>query len=219
MHFHIGKSPPEPVPGEIPLHRLDSPEAHELRELLLIEADLDYALNAVELVRQIGGEDLPPDKRVMRRSLMSDAIIQFCACFGKTEPFKLDLEEVFANAKGDWRTFFLEVLAKRDAYAAHRFGADRQCEIVVAIDPETGTPSNVGHIKSEWAGYVDQDLVQLGAAIVTARAHVRNRIAPLMAELERQVQEMTAEDLKTLPRCFLSAPANARTSRSKERLV
>jgi hypothetical protein len=128
--FHI-----EGFPNAVKVLKLDVPRARLVADLLLHQADLDFAL------RCVNGINLVPEEPVeLREGLWRSAIVHFIKCFGKNKSrFSLALKQVY---KGD-----LEALAAfryfknlRDKHVVHDENAFSQCLPSAILNRQGFTP-------------------------------------------------------------------------------
>lgn len=195
--------------------RIDTPEARELAELLMMESDLRHANRALKIAADMLPEENDLDGAAIRLSLVRDAIVQVCACFGPTEPFKLNLDEVPSVADQQWQDFYRFILDKRDTFAAHRFGPDRQCEIMAFVGEGVGPRTS--HIRSSWCGFADADHGNFISFVGRVGLHVEGRIKTMTEIVNLQLAQMSSEELGALPEALITVAGSLRTSREKYR--
>ncbi len=194
------------------IKKVETPEARELAELHLLKVDLDHAHRALELAFNMPEQG--EDGHVVVLSLLRDAIVQFCACFGKSEPYKLDKNEVF-KGRDNWEMAFDAILDKRDTFAAHRFGPDRQCDILAGF--LAGSTPQAGYINLVWTGFTPEQAPNVLLLVAIAREYVEGKIAAQTAVVNQQLAGMTQEELIALPDNLVTAPGLLRQSRERHR--
>lgn len=180
----------------------------------MMRADLKHANRALKIVADIPRQE-NPDVQAIRLGLTRDAIVQLCACFGKTEPFKLNILEVPGIEDQQWQDFYKFILDKRDTSIAHRFGPDRQCEIM-AFTGE-GIQPRTSYVVSSWSGFSDQDHGNLISLVGRVGMYVDGRIEEMTEVVDRQLAAMSSEELSALPEAVITVAENLRTSREKHR--
>jgi hypothetical protein len=102
----------------------------------------------------------------------------------------------------------------RDAYAAHKFGAQRQCVVGVIQDPIAGI--GIGQLFALYQGQVKSDGPQIIAFMQATAAYLDQKAERLKADLLDEVQKMTPEQIQSLPIGTIRGlhPSEARMSRN-----
>jgi hypothetical protein len=133
-----------------PMKALNTPSAQEYAENILLLMDMRESLAAMECWERRFASSRDPEDQLIGLSLFRDAIVQFVGCFDKTAKFPLNAEKIYGDHEGGLSSFqwFKDF---RDAYAAHKFGAQRQCIVGVISH---GGQRDVAHL---WAQYRGQN--------------------------------------------------------------
>jgi hypothetical protein len=119
------------------LRKLNTPLAHEVAEHVLLQEDMKSSLDAMRLWSEKYAERLPgTEEGIIGKSLFRDAIIQFVGCFDKSAKYPLSPDDVYGPTNN--LPLFEWFKNMRDAYAAHKFGAQRQCIAGVMQHPQHG---------------------------------------------------------------------------------
>jgi hypothetical protein len=134
--------------SESALKALNTPLAKEYAENLLLQADMRRSLDAMECWerRFAGASDL--EDRLIGASLFRDAIVQFVGCFDKSAQFPLSAEAIY-GADPSGLASFQWFKDTRDAYAGHKFGAQRQCVVGVVVK---NSQRGFGHLVANYRG-------------------------------------------------------------------
>jgi hypothetical protein len=187
------------------LHRLDTPLAHELAEHLVLKHDMDRSLSTMRLW-QAKYISRPPDTEdgIIGRSLFRDAIIQFVGCFGSNPKISLQPEQVYPSENG--QKFYAWFKNMRDAYAAHKFGAQRQCVVGVTIHPVHGPA--LGTLSAMYVGAKREDAPKIVSFMETGSAFLDAKVKELNDSLLLQVTAMSADQITSLPIAQVSTLAD-----------
>ncbi len=184
---------------ERPLRQVDTPLAKELAEYILIQKDLQGAIAAMTLWHESYAEQ-PVDtpQRLIGTSLFRDSIVQFVACFDPSSSHPLSAEEIYGHDPKGVSSFqwFKDI---RDSYAAHRFGAFRQCTTGVIQNPITGLVAGVGHIAAAYKGQNKADGPILTGFMQTALNFVDTKVQHLTFSFQAEASALTKEQIETLP--------------------
>lgn len=178
------------------LKALETPLAHELAETLLHQVDMRSSIAAIKLWHEKFASSDNDETRLIGQSLFRDAIIMFVGCFDKTSEFPLDANEIYGKDPNGLASFqwFKDI---RDAYAAHKFGAQRQCVVGVITHPETGEVG-FGNLFARYVGQNKEDGPQLQGFMQTAEKHLDQRVTELQQKLLAFIQAMTPEQIAAL---------------------
>jgi hypothetical protein len=181
-------------------YEVTTPEALALAEFDLIVHDLSTAKTSLEIIYQQAQGEATPSQMHICQALFRDAVVQFVECFGK---HGLNDKDVYQNVNGGLET--IEYFKRlRDGYAAHRFGAGRQCAVVVTeLAPDQfafgrfhlmmGIPSPA--ILPDYISFVE---VAIKAA--------RSRADELSTAVAQQLDVMTAAEIRALKRLAMRTP-------------
>jgi len=200
----------------VPMLELTSPIAKELTEYILLQHDIkaSHASLTVWFKRFCGPSDeKEPDDAVIGASVFRDSIIMFMGCFDRSAPLFLDEAEVYKTTLGG-AEYFQWLRDMRDAYAAHKFGALRQCAVGVLLDGN-GDVLGIGQFSSIYLGPAKEAEGQMLQFIAIAGNYVAAKIKELEARLKQEANDMTREERAKLKTARLHGvdPANVRTSR------
>lgn len=195
-----GGSPPDgPGGGEIA-----TPEALELAEYILIAGDLDASLIGIRAVRTSIGAIASKEALAICEAIFRDAIVQFVGCFDIPKQPCLSSEAVFgANATTAESFRFMKDL--RDTYAAHRFGPQRQCFIIVR-EREDGSGHEVGNYRVSFSMPHDDVLPEYERMVRIAQRAIQKKIAAASSIVEQQVRDLGAEGVAKLPPVRVKVP-------------
>lgn len=186
-------------------HELTFPEALELGEMRLIEADLKAAILSLSTLHaQYPKGGGPPVDAPFCTALYRDAVIQFAACFDHKNGLKTD--EVYAGVEGA-AAYMKHLRAIRDTFIGHTFGPMRQFS--VAVVPGTlRRPHQLHHalfIFSTPATATSVD--QLARFIEIARRHAVEKYEAAEKAVKERLKTMTVADLRALPLAVMDAPS------------
>lgn len=149
-------------------------------------------------MRQFAGPEPTTDERLIAASLFRDCVYQFVACFDKSAPLFLSPEEIYGHTNGG-TTCFRWLRDMRDGYCAHKFGAQRQCQIGVVASND-GFKSQ-GFFKSTFIGPNREDYPQLIGFFLLSLNHVQQRLEILRQEVQREIDALNLEEINSLPIC------------------
>jgi hypothetical protein len=197
-----------------PLRKLDTPLAQELADLLLHQHDLKSSMAALRLWQEKYAEqDSATEAGIIGKSLFRDSIVQFVGCFDKGAKFRLAADEIYKSA--DDLALFQWFQDVRDSYAAHKFGAQRQCVVGVVWHPQHGV--GAGNLMATYKGQLRSDGPMLITLMQTAETFLDRKVERLRGELLESAQKMTREEIEALPlaQTHTLAPNEARMSRRK----
>jgi len=182
----------------LPLREVDTSTAREFAEALLTQRDLQHSLASLTLwTQKSAATDTPdPETRTVLGSLFRDGIILFTGCFDKTK-HPLTLTEVYPNVKGadaylKWMTDL------RNSYAAHRYGAARQCVVGVMVDPDLGY-AGYGHFAAVYHGPQRSGHQDLLSFVSMAVRFVDAKVASLGARFDAEARAMSLDELLKAP--------------------
>jgi hypothetical protein len=182
----------------LPLRQLDLPAATELAETLLIVADLRNSLDSLSLWSRnyvpIAGAS--PDLRVILGSLFRDGVVQFVGCFEKSS-HPLKVPEVYKDQTGA-DGYFKWLRDLRNSFAAHRYGAGRQCIVGALVDPEKGYIGH-GHIVSIYTGPEPNGHIDLLRFVGVAIAFAEAKVQKLQSQFDGEVSAIPLADLLKAP--------------------
>lgn len=181
---------------DTPIKALNSALAKEYAEALLVQHDMRLSLEAMKLWAEKYASVDGDEARIIGGSLFRDAIIQFVGCFDKGAQFHLSAEDIYGLYDRGLESFqwFKDT---RDAYAAHRFGAQRQCVIGVVIDSATGGRSLTQHM-AVYRGQTKQDGAQLVGFMRTAEKHLNSLIEAFAAKVIEATLAMSPDEIAKL---------------------
>lgn len=200
-----------------PFLRLETPDANELAELLLIARDITNSIHAMELwYKKYADVENAKDREeeIIGGCLFRDSVVQFMACFDGTAQVRLKRDEVYQDEDGG-RAYFDWLKGVRDAYAAHRFGAYRQSGVGAVMHPEMSGARTLGEFLFTYNGPQGEHRAQMIPFMVRAAKYLEGRINPLKKKIAVALESMTAEELASLKRLEFQAvhPSQARKSR------
>lgn len=195
---------------------VETAEARELAELILIANDIEHSIHAMELwVKKYSSHKVFPDREteLIGNSLFRASVMQFMSCFHSSGTMHLPWEEIYqADAKG--KIFFDWFKGVRDAFLAHRHGAYRQSHVCAITHPEAPHPQYFEFTLTFNGpqGDLRNDLVPL---MTRAARYLETRINPLKKRVVADINSMTPEQLAKLkPAAFrMIPPTQARKTR------
>ena len=177
------------------LRKLDTPLATELAENILLLGDIQSSLAAMKLCHEKYAErDSSTEEGIIGKSLFRDAVVQFVGCFDKTAKFPLSVQEVYSDPK--WSGLFQWFQDMRDAYAAHKFGAQRQCIVGVLFDSKQGV--GFGYLRATYKGQLKSDGPNLISFMEVAQVFLGTKIAQLEQRLIEVVRILTPDQINAL---------------------
>jgi hypothetical protein len=170
--------------------------AKELAENYVLQHDMHTSLATIKLwFEKYAEKSRQTEEGIIGQSLFRDAIIQFVGCFDKTAPFPLSPDKIYGHDPSGIKSFewFKDT---RDAYAAHKFGAQRQCVVGVVLTPQGEI--GIGHLQVAYKGQNKSDGPQLLGFMQTAAKFLDQKIASLEKTLLESVRVMTKEQISSL---------------------
>lgn len=180
-----------------PLRQLDTPFAKELAETLLLQHDMQESLKTIKLWHEKYAEKEPgSEERTIGASLFRDVVVQFVGCFDKTAKFPLSSDEIYGKLDGG-PAFFQWFQDCRDAYAAHKFGAQRQCVVGVISIP--GQDIGIGNLNAVYKGAKTEDGPKLIEFMKLAATHLDKKVESLQQKALEAAKAMSAEQINALP--------------------
>jgi hypothetical protein len=199
----------------VAMKQLETPEAKELAETFLIEADLQSSITAITIWHKKYSNPSSNEERTIGLSLFRDAIVQFIACFDKSAKFRLSRDDIYEEHNGG-HIYFQWLQDVRDAYAAHRFGANRQCIVGVIRDSASGV-TGVGKMMGVYAGEQSTAGPALIAFMGIAARYTANRIERLLKEVQQAVDTMSQAQIDALQigQVYGIDPSEIRASRNE----
>jgi hypothetical protein len=170
------------------LMALASPLAREYAENLLLQNDMHGSLATMEVWQRKFASSKDLEERLIGASLFRDAIVQFVECFDTTAQFPLSAQDIYGHDPEGVRSFqwFKDTM---DAYASHKFGAQRQC--VVGVILKADGQRGIGHLAATYRGQNKEDGDQLRGFMQTAADFLDGRTEQLLLRLIDEVQKMT----------------------------
>ena len=187
----------KPPPQGVTIARDFTPLARELAEYQLLMKDLEAAHAALKLwfEKYASRKDLTPEQILIGQSLFRDSIVMFVGCFDKTAPLRLVASDIYKTT--NQMEYFQWLLNIRDAYAAHKFGALRQCAVGVFVDT-AGNIIGPGHTNRIWAGPKVAAKDDVLSFIQLAGLHVATKILGLSRQLHESAKKMAPAELAAL---------------------
>lgn len=200
-----------------PMRLLSTPEARELGELNLMEADLQHVVHALKiLIEQFGGRDnFNAGEEVIRLSLYRDAVLQIVSCFdgSGSAALYLKISEVYVGDPN--AASYLESLrAIRGSFVAHRAGAARQgiVGLIASEEKVIGTAS----LSVRYHVPALTDLKHMHDFALKAGRHVIGRKTKLDEHVGEFVMAMPIEEAHKLPEAGIRAPLVEELHNSRE---
>ena len=178
---------------------LNTPDAREYCEWVLLVRDLEYALRRAELWRgkarsaAAGTEDME-----ICVSLLRDAVVALVACFDTTSPVHLDAPSVYGETPGGTE-YFQWLKNLRHTWIGHRGGPQRQCVAAVLIDESTGEFRGFGHLHQSWVGPKAEAGGDFARMIEIALVHAQRKLERCESAVKGVVQGMTNRERRKLP--------------------
>jgi hypothetical protein len=177
-----------------PMKALDTPAAKEYAENILLVMDMRESIAAMECWERRFAESTDPEDALIALSLFRDAIVQFVGCFDKTAKFPLDAKTIYGDSEGGVESlqWFKDI---RDAYAAHKFGAQRQCSVgVVSHDGQR----DVGQIWARYRGQTKAEGPMLRGFMQKAADYLVAHMQELGKKVQEEIRQMSDEDVAKL---------------------
>lgn len=187
-----------------------------MSEYLLIKSDLEGCITLLNIYANFsasaGQNKASAADNLVMAAVFRDIIVQFVACFEKRR-HALTIAAVYADCTGA-DEYFKWLRELRNSYAAHAYGAARQCKIGVAVDSE-GNYLGVGHLMAVYQGMGPSDLTHLMDFIKIAASYNSNRCDDLARAVDMHVREITCPDLLAAPDVELEAPGAVQLVQSR----
>ena len=185
---------------------LNTPDAREYCEWVLLVRDLEYALRRAELWRgkarsaAAGTEDME-----ICVSLLRDAVVTLVACFDTTSPVHLDAPSVYGETPGG--TEYFSVVEEPQAHVDRAPGGpQRQCVAAVLIDESTGEFRGFGHLHQSWVGPKAEAGGDFARMIEIALVHAQRKLERCESAVKGVVQGMTNRERRKIARGQHSSP-------------
>jgi hypothetical protein len=176
------------------LKAIETPLARELSEALLMQIDMNASIATMKLWHEKFASSDDEEKRLIAQSLFRDAIVQFAGCFEHSKI--LDPAAIYGHDPNGLKSYqwFKDT---RDAYAAHRFGRQRQCVVGAIINPATGE-IGYGHLMTKYAGQNKEDGPQLQGFMQTAAKALDTKVNELTQKLREYIVQLKPEEVSAL---------------------
>ena len=178
---------------------LDSPEARQCSEWILLVGDLEYALRRAQLWKDIINTSPKNDRDLeICVSLFRDAVISLVACFDNTLPVFLDPSSVYNRIAGGLE-YFEWLKGLRHTWVAHRSGPERQCRVAILLDEQTGDFHGFGHLCHSYRGPkadAGNDFVRM---MKIALDHARRELEKHESIVRKKIEEMGYHERLRLP--------------------
>jgi hypothetical protein len=201
-----------------PLKRITTPAALELAELLLMQLDLRDALDVLTPFAKAEWPVGLEHAKLVRMALWRDTIVQTMACFttSANQRHKLDPEVVLGHING-WREIYQGFHDLRDAYAAHSFGALRQCEIMACINDAGEVPSvaSIAHMALRPGAPSYEQAHLLFVLISAGLENLATRIEVKENEALLEARAMPEGELLSLSMPVVSPPTSGEVRQSR----
>lgn len=201
---------------EVSGRRLNHPEMDLIEEAYLIQNDLRGCIDTMQIWYHEYANLPNPDRKqiAIGGALFRDAIVQFIACFDKGAPYYLDEAELYGSDPAKMEGFkWMHNI--RTAYAAHRYGAFRQC-CVLAFRGFDVDFSGLGPIFNSYRWpQPDEGSQGMIHLMMMALEHIDAKIKTLHDKLFAVVQTLTKEEFENLPigKAYMLPPEKERISR------
>jgi hypothetical protein len=192
---------------QVPIKKLDIPEAAAYADLVSITDDLEFVIRACERlhVKMVAAEAVDP---VVARALWMSALVAYARCFKTGKRRRLTLEDVKAlPLQGDvveWHWFLMNMRNKHIAHSVNPFE-------IVSVGAVVGTAGGVeaiGHLSMHHIGLEEGGVDQTGLLAVELRKLVVDRIEHQRSQVLEAAQAFAADDLAKLPDLGATTPGN-----------
>lgn len=203
------------------LRKVDSPTATELGETLLLLHDTRQSFEAMKLwfskYAPVAGEQRASEDDLIADALFRDAIVQFVGNFDRTAEHPLDQRIVFAQIE-DGSEYIEWLKDIWDSYAAHKFGALRQCVPGVAVNAD-GAAVGVGHLTQLACPFGKEQEDQMLQCMSVVGRYLDAKVNDLEAKLLAEAKAMQPDELLRLPDARTYATRSNEIRMSRKRLV
>lgn len=192
---------PDPnSPNWLTSRRLNHPETEALEEAYLIQHDIRGCIDAIQIWYCDYASIPDPDRKqnAIGGALFRDAIVQFISCFDNSnKKYRLDESELYGDdpAKMAGFKWMLDV---RNAYAAHRHGAFRQCCILAFRDIEKDL-SGLGPLVNFYRWPEPSGYAGMLHLMSIALQHIDAKVQRLHDKLFAVVKALTKEEFEAMP--------------------
>jgi hypothetical protein len=207
------------MPDQI-LKEIPTALARELSEYALLQRDIADAFNAFTLwFDKYAGRkyELTPEEQLISLALFRDSIVMFVGCFEANQYVSLSPSEVYSSTNGSL-AFFEWLKNIRDSYAAHKFGAFRQCVTGITVD-ESGAIMGVGRRLQIYAGFVVEGRDDVLSIVKMAGRAVNMKVRELSSQVLAEAKAMSPAQLAALreAKTYDVEPHEVRLSRRRFR--
>ena len=178
---------------------LNTREAREFSEWVLLVNDLEYALRRAHLWRDIvKSETKNEHDSEVCVSLFRDAVISLVACFDNTLSVHLDPRNVYNTIPGGFE-YFQWLKDLRHSWVAHRSGPSRQCVAAILVDEQTGDFRGFGHLCHLYLGPKADASGDLVKVVEIALIHARKELDKHQSILKQKIEKMKNHERLRLP--------------------
>ncbi len=225
----VGPAPTDPVAsGETPGFELDLEEARDAEELHAVYRDLEYV---AELTNQLhthllqyrdqqGNPASVGAADNVARSMWEAALVAYVRCFTSgVRRHKLD-ESIFVGEAEYLRERHDLFKKTRDKHAAHSVSPFEQYHSLVWVRDQQGPNPEVrtfGTVHLTRAGASTEDVAWLGRLATYAQVVVFGRMEEVNRRLHDKVQQLSADELRSLKQLDIRAPFDAEAGAPRSR--
>ena len=193
---------------ELPVVRVDFPEAKRLADLASIFQDLSFTIQACQgLLDVMKGE---PKDAILMQSIWTAALISYVRCFATGKRFGLS-EETISHLEGnpiDVHRFYKNL---RDKHIAHSVNPFEEVAVGLVL-PKQGSTENeiqgVATLSKRHIAASREDVENLIVLASTLREEVRRLAKEAEAETLEAGKEIPLENLYKRPRLRVTAPGS-----------
>ena len=176
------------------IRQVDYPGASQHASYYLLKVDLEHAFQCVEVI--LAGDI---DENLLA-ALFSGAVIAYSRCFVSGSGSKLNASEVFKGNSKNPLVFHDVIIGLRHQVYAHRGGEIDSAHFgPLVTDSRPAKIMGFGYLTGRLASFQAQDMRQFRDLIRVVLDHVDKKIATLEKRLEKVCEQLTEEQLSSLP--------------------
>jgi len=199
------------------MRRLETDSAVQLGELHLMRLNVRHSFYALKILRsKYNAENQDSEANCIGMSLFRDAIIQVMTCFSTKDANKLRPTDVYGDLENGME-LYQWVYDQRVSFAAHMFGASRQCQIYAVLSPEMDKVIGVGNFSMIPTGHDDETIDGLINFVSIAGRFIDEKISKIEAIVRTEAESAPIEEILKLPTPIVVAPGpdEIKTTRAK----
>lgn len=211
----VGVTTEGPIVGELPVVKVDLPEAQRLADLASILQDLTFTIEACQ--RLLDVIDREPQDAVLIQSLWSAALISYVRCFAHGKRFGLS-EEILAHLQGEpipVHNFYKNL---RDKHVAHSVNPFEEVAVGVVLpqaDSDTKEAHGVAILAMKHIVTDRQGVEQLITLAASLREEVRRMAREAETATREAAKKIPLQELYKKPPLRLYAPGPEKAGGSR----